>query len=276
MDCQIISDFSGLNKVLKTVRGSIKKSIFYLGVNIPYEQSLFLISPPLLSLNEINQKYQTIFNLISMDYQIRKTDNILDEKLYRIKPLPKKEIIKEINNFEKINDCFVEIASLFKLELILHNKKVKNIRNNIKMMIEIRPCDYFLLIDEIVNSYGSLLSQENLDNSYSFLKEFQRLRDLFDDIMTTEEDENNNSYNSVVLAKKNKINYDFFEKIIDKKFNNLNFYYKKINSHPNKILFKHTIDFWREQYKILFKPLLINYYVDIDKFRRIYFMFKQV
>ena len=165
---------------------------------------------------------------------------------------------------------------MFKLELFLHcQNNSKNLKNNIKKIIEIRPCDYFLLVDEIIKFYGSSLSKKDFDNSYLFFREFQRIRDLFDDIMTTEEDENKNSYNSIVLAKKNRINYVFFENIIDKKFDNLENYYKKIKFHPNKILLYHTIRFWREQYKILFKPLLVNYYDDIDEFRRIYFMFKQ-
>lgn len=276
MECKIIDSYTNTNKVLKTVRGSIKKSIFYLGANVPYEHSLVLISPVSTGLNNVRKKYPAIFNLIALDCKIRKTDDILDEKLYKIKPLPRKEILREISCFDKSNNSFKEVANLFKLELSLHSRNVKNLKSSIKKIIEIRPCDYFLLVNEIISFYGSSLSRGDLDNSYLFLKEFQKLRDLFDDIMTTEEDEKNNSYNSIVLAKKNKINYNFFEDIIEEKFNNLDNYYKKIKIHPNKALIKHTVIFWREQYKILFKPLLINYYIDIDEFRRIYFMFKQI
>jgi hypothetical protein len=219
MNSKIISDFKNINKILKTVRGSIKKAMFYLDANIPYDQSLLLIAPMSISFNSIYKKYPKIFNLIVLDFKIRETDDILDEKLYKIKPLPKKEIIKKIYDFEKSNDLFNEVANLFKLELSLYgNKSNKNLKNNIKKIIEIRPCDYFLLIDEIINYYGSSLSKNDFNNSYLFLKEFQKLRDLFDDIMTTEEDEKKNSYNSIVLSKKNKINYNFFENIIDKKW----------------------------------------------------------
>ena len=72
-----------LSKILKTVRGSIKKAIFYLGANMPYDHSSLLVAPLGISINEIKRKYPDIYHLIELDYQIRKTDDILDENLYK-------------------------------------------------------------------------------------------------------------------------------------------------------------------------------------------------
>jgi len=133
-----------------------------------------------------------------------------------------------------------------------------------------------LLVDVITNKFGSSLSTNDLYNSRLFFKEFQRLRDLFDDIMTTEEDSIKKSYNNIVIAEKNGINYKFIDDIISNKFKNLLKYTQGIKNHPNKKLLKHTIEFWKKQYIILFKPLLISYYINKEEYKKIYFMFKQI
>jgi len=265
---------NNFDKVLKTVRGSIKKTIFYLGAKVPYAYSLLLITP--LNINKIENKYPDLYNLIELDYQIRSTDDILDEKLYKKNPLPVVEIKRQIDNFKSLNKDFNEIARLFELELELHFNKGKKLKNKIRKIIEIRPCDYFLLVDVITNKFGSSLSTNDLYNSRLFFKEFQRLRDLFDDIMTTEEDSIKKSYNNIVIAEKNGINYKFIDDIISNKFKNLLKYTQGIKNHPNKKLLKHTIEFWKKQYIILFKPLLISYYINKEEYKKIYFMFKQI
>ncbi|MBU0722411.1 hypothetical protein KKA93_03085 [Patescibacteria group bacterium] len=265
-----------LNKVLKTVRGSIKKAIFYLGANIPYDYSLLLVTPLATNINKIKKNYPDLYYLIELDYQIRDVDDILDEKLYKKNPLPIVEIKKQINNFKNVNKDFNTIARLFELELKLHTNRENDLRNKIREIIEIRPCDYFLLIDKIIEWFGSSLSAKDLYNSKLFFKEFQRLRDLLDDIMTAEEDPIKNSYNNIVIAEKNGIDYKFIDNIINNKFNNLNNYICKIKEHPHKRLLKHTIEFWGKQYLILFKPLLVNYYINKEEYKKIYFMFKQV
>jgi len=267
---------SNLNKVLKTVRGSIKKAIFYLGANMPYDYSSLLITPLVDSLNEIKKNYPDIYYLIEMDCKIRNVDDILDEKLYKKNPLPISKIKEQINNFEKADKKFKEIASLFKLELDLHIKKDHNFENKLRKIIEIRPSDYFLLVDEIINKFGSVLSVEDLHNAKLFFNEFQRLRDLLDDIMTTEEDFVKNSYNNIVIAEKNGLSYKFIDSIINNKFHNLKIYIERIKKHPHKKLLKDTVEFWEKQYFILFKPLLLSYYNDKEEHKKIYFMFKQI
>ena len=265
-----------LNKVLKTVRGSIKKSLFYLGARIPYNYSLLLVTPLSININKIKEAYPDLYYLIELDYQIRKSDDILDEKLYKKNPLPVAEIKEQIKKFRKADKNFKEIARLFEIELELHISKGTELKENIREIIEIRPCDYFLLVDKIISKFGSTLSTNDLHNSKLFFKEFQRLRDLFDDIMTTEEDSIKNSYNNIIIAEKNSIDYKFIDGIINTKFDNLDNYINRIKKHPNKKLLKHTVEFWRKQYSILFKPLLISYYIDKDEYKKIYFMFKQI
>ncbi|MDP2762918.1 MAG: hypothetical protein Q8O27_00140 [Enterobacteriaceae bacterium] len=264
------------NKILKTVRGSIKKAIFYLGANIPYDFSLLLITPLANNIDKIKKEYPELHYLVELGYQIRSTDDILDEKLYKKSPLPVIEIKNQINSFKSLNKDFRKIARLFELELKLYINKGKKSKNKIREIIEIRPCDYFLLVDIIINKFGSSLSSNDLYNSKLFFKEFQRLRDLFDDIMTTEEDFIKNSYNNIVIAEKNGIDYKFINDIISNKFENLNKYIQRIKKHPHKRLLKHTIKFWEKQYIILFKPLLISYYIDKEEYKKIYFMFKQI
>ena len=265
-----------INKVFKTVRGSIKKAIFYLGADIPYDYSKLLITPLVISFDKIKEKYPELYCLIELDYLIRNTDDILDEKLYKKNPLPITAIKKQICNFKNKNRDFEGVARLFELELELHIKKESNLKEKLREIIEIRPCDYFLLVDKIINSFGSSLSVCDLDNSKLFFKEFQRLRDLLDDIMSTEEDLIKNSYNNIVIAEKNGIDFEFIDNIINKKFKNLINYYNLIKEHPNKILLKQTIEFWKKQYSILFKPLLVSYFIDKEEYKKIYFMFKQI
>lgn len=265
-----------LSKILKTVRGSIKKAIFYLGANISYDCSSVLITPLSISIDEIKRKYPDLYCLIELDYQIRKTDDILDENLYKKNPLPVTKIREQIRDFRKKDKDFKEVADLFKLELDLHIGKVQNFENKLRRIIEIRPCDYFLLVDSIISKFGSVLSTEDLHNSNLFFKEFQRLRDLFDDIMTTEEDLIKNSYNNVIIAEKNGLSYEVIDSIINNKFIKLSEYVHRIKKHPHKKLLKQTIEFWKKQYLILFKPLLVSYYTNKDDYKKIYFMFKQV
>jgi hypothetical protein len=150
------------------------------------------------------------------------------------------------------------------------------IENHILSIIKIRPYDYFILFNKLTNSYNTQLSSYDLDLSLDFLKDFQRLRDLLDDIMSIEEDLLTNSYNSISLAKEGGVSYYFFINIIEEYFASLTKTLSQIEKHKNKPLLNQTIEFWNLQYEILFKPLLINYYVNLEEFRKIYFMFKQV
>jgi len=267
---------ANLAKILKTVRGSVKKAIFYLGAKVPYEYSLLLITPLVIDIDEIKRKYPKLYDLIELDYQIRKTDDILDDELYKKKPLPVVKIKKQINVFAKTDKNFKEVAELFKLELGFHTGKGRDIKNGLRKIIEIRPCDYFLLVDKIICQFGSTLSAGDFYNSNLFFKEFQRLRDLFDDIMSTEEDVIKNSYNNAVIAKGNGLNYQFIDGIINDKFKKLVKYSRKIKNHPHHKLLEHTVEFWKKQYRILFKPLLVSYYLDEERYKEIYFMFKQI
>ncbi len=264
------------NKVLKTVRGSLKKSIFYLGARIPYNYNFLLIYSPNFNIYKIKSNHPGIYELIRLDYKIRTTDDILDENLYRKKPLPVNKIKKQINKFRKSNNEFETIADLFDLELDLFSSNKRDAKEKLKKIIDLRPTDYFLLINKIIDFYGTKLSKGDLNNSIYFIEEFQRLRDLFDDIMSTEEDGLKNSYNSILTAQKNSINYKFIDKIVKNKFNILRILLKKIKKHPNKTLLKQTITFWEEQYSILFRPMLVSYYNDKEKYKKIYFMFKQI
>ena len=190
--------------------------------------------------------------------------------------MPIVEIKEQISDFRKKDKDFKEVADLFKLELDLHIGKGQNFENKLRKIIEIRPCDYFLLVDNIISRFGSVLSAEDLYNSNLFFKEFQRLRDLFDDIMTTEEDFIKNSYNNIIIAEKNGLNYEVIDGIINNKFIKLSKYVHGIKKHPHKKLLKQTIEFWEKQYLILFKPLLVSYYRNKNDYRKIYFMFTQV
>jgi len=267
---------SNLPKILKTVRGSIKKAIFYLGADIPYNITTLLISPLDISLSDIKRQHPAVYNLILMDYWIRKTDDLLDEILYRRSPLPVMNIRKEIDKFTKISPDFKEVAELFSLELEFNSVKIVDIKSMLSRIIEIRPCDYFLLTDQIIKFFGSKLSKNDLNNSQLFFREFQKLRDLLDDIMSTEEDNIKNSYNNVLVAEKYGLSYQFFYGIISDKFKRMEDFTKLIQSKKHKRLLKSTIIFWKKQYIILFKPLLIKYFTDKNRYKEIYFMFKQV
>jgi len=67
-----------------------------------------------------------------------------------------------------------------------------------------------------------------------------------------------------------------FHEIIHEKINRLEQLSNKIKKHPHKDLFDYTVTFWRSQYELLFKRLLIDYYINIEEFRKSYFMIKQL
>ena len=273
---------TNFSKVFRTVRGSIKKAIFYCGVNIPYEVSeqLVKIEKDGFSPKDLPQLLgDHVFKVFEIDAKIRFYDDILDNTLARIHPLPLSKMENVIKQFESsLQGQTGDVAKLFRYELdILSNKYTEiNLPEKITKIIEVRPCDYFLLIETLAKQYGVSLSQDSFVNSLKFYKEFQRLRDLLDDMMSVEEDIIKGSYNSIVLGKNNKISYHFFTNLVEEKFTKLNEYINKIHNHPNIPLFKETVRFWKQEYESLFKILLLNYYVGLDEFRKTYFMIKQL
>ncbi len=170
------------------------------------------------------------------------------------------------------------VANLFLAEDdILSNDYPNNLlMEKLKNLIDLRPCDFFLLAESIVKDFGTALTRADYKYSLEFFLEFQRLRDLLDDIMSTEEDLLKKDYNSIVLAHKKNISYHFFEEIIFKKMANLKILAQKIKAHPHKNIFEDTINFWNDQYQILFKRLLIDYYINLEEFKKSYFMIKQL
>ena len=170
------------------------------------------------------------------------------------------------------------MAELFFLEnqIISGKYKLQKLQDKIRELIEIRPTYFFTLSDVIVKNFGTTLSKKDYEISVEFYKEFQRLRDLLDDIMSIEEDIIKADYNSVVIAKNNDISYHFFEEIIKEKFVNLELLSNKLIDHPNKSIFNSTIDFWKPEYELLFKGLLVDFFIDITEFRKSYFMIKQM
>lgn len=266
-------------KVLRTVRGSIKKSIFYLGAKIPYSYTNKLVTISHTELqNYLLKGGSRIKELIDLDIRIRNCDDILDNELSKIIPRPNKRIERTINIFKEQVPIAKDVAELFFLEnKIISDKNTKlELKYRIKRLIEIRPSDYFALSDLIINSFGTILSKKDYKVALEFYKEFQRLRDLLDDIMSIEEDILNLSYNSIVVAKNNKIPCSFFENTIKDKFISLERLSSQLNTHPNKDIFIATVHFWKNEYELLFKKLLIDFYCSIKKFRESYFVIKQL
>jgi len=266
-------------RLLRTVRGSLKKALFYLDAKVPYSLTSDLVNLSGSDLkNYIEGKGKEIMDIIQIDAKIRYYDDILDNQLSKIEPKPiekMKDVIKEFS--EDIPEAS-DIARLFYLELEISNGSFpkEKLQEKIKELIEIRPSDFFILIDKIVRNFGSSLSKNDLKKSIEFYKEFQRLRDLLDDMMSIEEDLIKKDYNSVVVACQNNISYHFFEEIVLDKFNSLKKIAEEINNHSHKSIFKETIDFWEITYDTLFKKLLISYYIDLEEFRKSYFLIKQL
>lgn len=273
-----------LNKVntyrlIRTVRGSIKKALFYLDAKVPYSLSSDLVNLSGSDLkNYMEGKGREIMDIIQIDAKIRYYDDILDNQLSKINPKPIKKIKDVIKEFSEDVPEASDVAKLFYLELeVLDNSLPKEkLLEKIKNLIEIRPSDFFVLVDKIVHNFGSSLSKHDLKKSMEFYKEFQRLRDLLDDMMSIEEDLIKKDYNSIVVARRNNIPYHFFEEIVFDKFNTLKKLAKEINDHPYKNIFKETIEFWEITYNTLFKKLLISYYIDLEEFRKSYFLIKQL
>ena len=269
-----------LAKVIKTVRGSLKKAIFYLGAKVPYEHTndLVLLSSSSNIQNYMCNKGKEISDLLILDAKIRLCDDILDNKLSKISPKPVKEMEELVKEFKKNVPEAKKVADLFKAEIDLikgKNKKTK-LEDLIRELIEIRPSDFFVLVEKIIDTFGTNLTAVNLRYSFQFFYEFQRLRDLLDDIMSIEEDTLKNDYNSIVLARASGVSYHFFDELILEKFTNMKTIIQKIKKHSNKEIFKETLNFWGKEYQILFKKLLIDYYIDLSEFRKSYLIIKQL
>jgi len=266
-------------RLIRTVRGALKKALFYLDTKVPYSLTSDLVNLSGSDLKDYMEgKGREIMDIIQIDAKIRYYDDILDNQLSKIEPKPiekMKDVIKEFS--EDIPEAS-DIARLFYLELEISNGSFpkEKLQEKIKELIEIRPSDFFILIDKIVRNFGSSLSKNDLKKSIEFYKEFQRLRDLLDDMMSIEEDLIKKDYNSVVVACQNNISYHFFEEIVLDKFNSLKKIAEEINNHSHKNIFKETIDFWEITYDTLFKKLLISYYIDLEEFRKSYFLIKQL
>ena len=266
-------------KILRTVRGSIKKALFYLGAKIPYSYADDLAR---LGANDLEDYLsgdgKKLKKMIDLDIKIRNCDDIIDDELSKIEPRPVEKISEVIKAFKNEVPEASEVAKLFALDnkIISGNFEGKQLQEEIKNLIEIRPTDFFALSEMVIKEFGTSLSKEEYEISLEFYKEFQRLRDLLDDIMSIEEDIIKVDYNSIVMAKNNNISYHFFEEIIREKFDRLEFLSGKLVDHSNKSIFLTTIDFWKPEYELLFKRLLIDYYINIDKFRASYFMIKQL
>jgi hypothetical protein len=268
-----------VRKILRTVRGSINKALFYLGAKIPhaYVDDLAKLSAGDLE-NYLSGRGNKIKDLMDLDIKIRNCDDILDNDLSKTDPRPTEKILEVIEAFKKEVPEADEVARLFSLEneIISGQFDSAELQQAIKNLIEIRPTDFFVLSEMAIRNFGTVLSKGEYEISLEFYKEFQRLRDLLDDIMSIEEDIIKSNYNSIVTAKNNNISYHFFEEIIREKFDHLDSLSGQLVDHPNKSIFISTIDFWKPEYDLLFKRLLIDYYINIDEFRASYFMIKQL
>src|SRR5882724_9972764 len=96
-----LASLRGVNaaKVLKTVRGSIKRSIYYLASSIPYDLSSELVSSGNSRLHQLCEEYPVLGVLIEFDSKIRATDDLLDDDLGRQVPKPLHQMRKVIEDF---------------------------------------------------------------------------------------------------------------------------------------------------------------------------------
>jgi len=276
-------DFSlskvNIGRLLKTISRSIKKSYFYLAAEVPYSLTSDLIRIEDADIEKfLKNRGRDLKDIILLDAKIRFCDDVLDNKMSRMRPKPISSMKKYISSFEKEVPEAHEVAKLFRKEIAILSGKysIEKMKLFIKELIEVRPSDFFLLVEKIILQFGTKLAPEDYAHSFEFYKNFQRLRDLLDDIMSIEEDVLKNDYNSIVVGKKAGISYHFFEEIILEKLSLLKEEFRSIHKHPNKNLFSDTIFFWEEQYSLLFKRLLVDYYVNLDEFRKSYFLIKQV
>ena len=265
-------------RVMATVKGALKKAFFYERANYSYETALFNAELDNGKVRIWNTPYPNqIFDLYRIDAIIRRTDDLLDDVLAKQQPVPLDKMREAIDRFLVELPEGRQVAELFLHELeLLHEKEVQNVWEKICTVIDLRPCDYFLLTNKIIEKFGSKLSVREHGAVREFYCAFQILRDLLDDIMSIEEDILKQDYNAIVVGKKFGINYHQFDNLITEKLSILEQLATHVKKDQHSYIFHQTIDFWRKQYEILFKPLLVSYYIDLDEFRANYFMIKQV
>lgn len=280
----ILNTKANERKVAKTVRGSLKKAFYYLLADFDYEltESEFLRTGKRVLIIRSKSKHalEPLANIFRLDCAIRETDDMLDKVLATRKPFPTakwKYAVKElVDKYPKTK----EVGNLFDAEqkLLVAGRfnGANEVREAITEIIDLRPSDWFLLVDEILYSYGSRLHGNALDNSRTFYHTFQRLRDLLDDMMSIEEDVRSSNYNSIVYGKQRGLSWQYFDTKVDVLFIELDRIRASLTGECHHRLLSETIVFWKEQYRLIFKPLLRSYYINADDFGRTYFLIRQL
>jgi hypothetical protein len=265
-----------IKKVEKTVLRSLNKAFFYLDAKFNYDltKTSFCLNNNKLQITAIGH-HDFLFELFKIDGHIRKADDFIDNRLNGER-FDRAVFVDIINEMISFDDETSQVAELFmQEEQMLHNCNKENIKVDLEKIINIRPCDFFLLVDKIVRKFGTHLSEKDFHSAKYFFYNFQILRDLLDDIMSVDKDLLNKEHNSIIIAKENGVSELFIRKIIATKIKNLKHAVSRIKD-KEVDFFIDVISFWENHTKNLFLPLLESYYKSLKEFRKKYFIIKQV
>lgn len=264
-------------KIKKTINRTIRNTIYLLGLNIPYQLTLcnFCYNKKRKKVRvTAPSNHDALFELYKLDAIIRNVDDCIDNVLAKARKINTKKMFSVIKKFRLQLPEATAVAELFETEVKLMHQKSKNPKALIRRTVEVRPADFFLLSQHLQENFPTKLDKTDWKAAKSFYKEYHRLRDVIDDIISIDEDTSNNNYNLVIQSKKHKLKKSFIEEIVNNKLKRMKEEAKKIDNKKTKIIYEAVILFWEKEYKLIFKPLLNKYYKEISEFRKMYFYVK--
>ncbi|MDY6777893.1 MAG: hypothetical protein SVU32_04450 [Candidatus Nanohaloarchaea archaeon] len=260
-------------KVVKTLRRSFKKAHHFLGGDFDPE-----IAYTDATLEEgtltVDAPYDPDFyqDLYEKDAVIRAADDRLDEELYGQEPLPQEEIKSTIATFEEDNPAFRDVAELFRTEYQLKTASLSD-DERVQMIdeaAELSAADFMLLIDDIIDEYGSALDENDLDHTREYLQTFQAGRDLMDDVLSIEEDKRNGEYNPLHNAFINDIEAQEIERLFERRFDRMEELQGQIEDSSHREQLRENTEYWRDEYEKAVKPVIEAYYSDDDHRQHIF------
>ncbi len=266
-----------IKKVERTLRFSIKKCYYYLGAKFEYGLTNFRFKfhNGVLSIFSFSD-HDFLYELFLLDGIIRCADDTIDNLNEESGKLSREQLDRAISKMIELNKSTAPVAELFYKESeLLYEENMIEPELKIKDLINIRPCDFFVIANKIMDKYGYSLSNDDYKYAKTFFMEFQILRDLLDDMMAVDEDLSNKNYNSIIVAKHSGLKPVFFKQVVIEKLDLLRVATNHIVDKSRMDFFLELIIMWENYCNTIFYPLLNAYYGDIKEFRKTFFMIKQ-
>lgn len=258
-------------KVRKTLRRSFKKAHHFLGGDFDPAIAHTDVSREDGRLNVDAPYDEDIYReLYAKDAVIRQTDDRLDEELYGQEPLPEDAIEATIDEFEASYPEFDEVAQLFREEYRLKTDDLPQ-DERVEMMDSAASrsaADFMIVIDDIIDEYGTSLNDNDLHASHQYLQAFQAARDLMDDVLSVDEDRRNSEYNPMHNAREHDIGQATFEQLFEHRFDRMERVAEQVDDPDHRQHLQENTDYWHDEYQKAVKPIIDAYFSHNDSYKQ--------